>query len=200
MGIEEGGKDGRDGGTQPNSLLLIAVHLLPTPPPMLRRLLNALLALLTGQRPDQRPDQKLDHDGYAALRARANEQGDAMAKCFHESRQAYADGNGALAKELSNKGKQHQKRMEDLNKQASDWVFAGTLDSFLPPSPSPVWPRKQQSLLFTCPFPPWPEAISRTAGHMKSTCTDSMSTKPLLTRTSPSNRRVPEARPKFTSL
>lgn len=55
-----------------------------------------------------------------------------MAKCFEESHQAYANGNGALAKDLSNKGKQHQKRMEDLNKQASDWIFAGTKALFLP--------------------------------------------------------------------
>ncbi|KAF8993688.1 hypothetical protein BDQ17DRAFT_1367988 [Cyathus striatus] len=46
-----------------------------------------------------------------------------MAKCFQESHQAYSRGDGALAKELSNKGKDYQKRMEQLNKQASDWIF-----------------------------------------------------------------------------
>ncbi|KAJ3571770.1 hypothetical protein NP233_g3545 [Leucocoprinus birnbaumii] len=60
---------------------------------------------------------------YVSLRSRANEEGDAMAKCFEESHQAYSNRDGALAKELSNKGKQHQKRMEELNKQASDWIF-----------------------------------------------------------------------------
>lgn len=49
-----------------------------------------------------------------------------MAKCFEESHQAYSNGNGSLAKELSGKGKQHQKRMEELNKQASEWIFVGT--------------------------------------------------------------------------
>ena len=45
------------------------------------------------------------NEQYKALRARANEEGDAMAKAFEESHQAYAGGDGALAKELSNKGK-----------------------------------------------------------------------------------------------
>jgi hypothetical protein len=48
-----------------------------------------------------------------------------MARCFEESHQAYANGDGARAKELSNRGKEHQKRMEELNKQASEWIFVG---------------------------------------------------------------------------
>jgi len=47
-----------------------------------------------------------------------------MAKSFQESHEAYARGDGAAAKELSNKGKEHQRKMEQLNKQASDWIFA----------------------------------------------------------------------------
>ncbi|KXN90641.1 hypothetical protein AN958_03881 [Leucoagaricus sp. SymC.cos] len=60
---------------------------------------------------------------YVSLRSQANEEGDAMARCFEESHQAYSSGDGARAKELSNKGKQHQKHMEELNKQASEWIF-----------------------------------------------------------------------------
>lgn len=60
---------------------------------------------------------------YTALRARANEEGDAMAKAFEESHQAYARGDGALAKELSNKGKRHQAEMERLNREAAEWIF-----------------------------------------------------------------------------
>jgi len=47
-----------------------------------------------------------------------------MAQCFEESHAAYARGDGALAKELSNKGKAHQKEMERLNAQASEWIFS----------------------------------------------------------------------------
>lgn len=52
-----------------------------------------------------------------------------MAKSFQESHEAYARGDGAAAKELSNKGKEHQRKMEQLNKQASDWIFVGGLFS-----------------------------------------------------------------------
>lgn len=46
-----------------------------------------------------------------------------MAKTFEESHQAYQGGNGALAKELSNKGKRHQAEMDRLNKEAAEWIF-----------------------------------------------------------------------------
>lgn len=49
-----------------------------------------------------------------------------MAKCFQESHEAYARGDGALAKELSNQGKEHQKQMERLNQSASDFIFIGS--------------------------------------------------------------------------
>ncbi|KAJ8077120.1 hypothetical protein PM082_001548 [Marasmius tenuissimus] len=63
------------------------------------------------------------HPHYTDLRKRANEEGDQMAKCFQESKEAYAKGDGAGAKQLSNEGKEHQSKMESLNKQASDWIF-----------------------------------------------------------------------------
>ncbi|KAF8161050.1 hypothetical protein B0H34DRAFT_795892 [Crassisporium funariophilum] len=63
------------------------------------------------------------NDHYVGLRARANEHGDQMAKCFEQSHEAFARKDGALAKELSNQGKEHQRKMGDLNKQASDWIF-----------------------------------------------------------------------------
>lgn len=84
-----------------------------------------------------------------------------MAKCFEESHQAYERRDGALAKELSNKGKQHQKRMEELNKQASDWIFAGK-DSFpFAKWRSDIWytspvseNNKVRSILFSSHFQP----------------------------------------------
>ncbi|KAF8891639.1 cytoplasmic protein [Infundibulicybe gibba] len=66
-------------------------------------------------------NQQSEH--YVSLRARANAEGDQMAKCFEQSHQAYSRGDGAAAKQLSNEGKEHQKRMENLHKQASDWIF-----------------------------------------------------------------------------
>ncbi|KAF8647175.1 hypothetical protein AX16_007004 [Volvariella volvacea WC 439] len=59
----------------------------------------------------------------ASLRARANEEGDKMARCFQESHEAYARGDGAAAKTLSNQGKAHQQNMERLNRQASQLIF-----------------------------------------------------------------------------
>ncbi|KAF9566814.1 DUF1771-domain-containing protein [Agrocybe pediades] len=64
-----------------------------------------------------------DNEYYVSLRAQANEHGDEMARCFQRSHEAYAKGDGALAKELSNQGKEHQRKMEQLNKQASDYIF-----------------------------------------------------------------------------
>lgn len=66
-----------------------------------------------------------NREQYAALRAQANEQGDLMAKAFKESHEAYARGNGAEAKDLSNQGKEYQRKMQELNKQACDFIFAG---------------------------------------------------------------------------
>lgn len=64
-----------------------------------------------------------ENEHYLSLRARANEHGDMMAQCFQQSHEAYARRDGALAKDLSNQGKEHQRKMEELNKQASDWIF-----------------------------------------------------------------------------
>lgn len=62
---------------------------------------------------------------YVALRAQANEQGDLMAKAFKESHESYARGNGAEAKDFSNQGKEHQRKMQELNRLASDFIFTG---------------------------------------------------------------------------
>ena len=60
---------------------------------------------------------------YMALRAKANKHGDLMAQSFQESHEAYSRGDRALAKELSGKGKQHERTMESLNAEASAWIF-----------------------------------------------------------------------------
>ncbi|KAJ3881859.1 hypothetical protein F5879DRAFT_796715 [Lentinula edodes] len=82
-------------------------------------------------RPD--PNQVNQHDShYTDLRKRANEEGDAMAQCFQESHDAYARGDGAGAKDLSNQGKDHQRKMEQLNKQASDWIYFASIQDSKP--------------------------------------------------------------------
>ncbi|KAH8828319.1 hypothetical protein DL96DRAFT_1602686 [Flagelloscypha sp. PMI_526] len=47
-----------------------------------------------------------------------------MSRCFDEAHKTYESGDGARAKELSNQGKEHQRRMEQLNAEACDWIFA----------------------------------------------------------------------------
>ncbi|KAJ7045429.1 cytoplasmic protein [Mycena alexandri] len=70
------------------------------------------------------PNQENQHnEHYMRLRAEANAEGDKMAKCFAESHEAYGRGDGAGAKQLSNEGKEHQHKMNSLNKEASDWIF-----------------------------------------------------------------------------
>jgi len=75
-------------------------------------------------------NQQNEH--YTTLRARAKEEGDQMARCFQESHEAYDRRNGALAKQLSEKGKAHKRNMERLNGEASEWIFKeNNLDSTL---------------------------------------------------------------------
>lgn len=52
-----------------------------------------------------------------------------MARAFDESHKAYESRDGARAKELSNEGKEHQRKMNELNRQASDWIFIGMFRS-----------------------------------------------------------------------
>jgi hypothetical protein len=72
-------------------------------------------------------DQNLNaqNEHYVSLRARSNQEGDAMARAFEQSHAAYARKDGAAAKELSNEGKAHQREMERLNSEASAWIFRG---------------------------------------------------------------------------
>lgn len=69
-------------------------------------------------------DQVNQHDAnYLNLRNQARSEGDKMAQCFDQSHKAYAQGDGARAKQLSNEGNTHKANMERLNKQAADWIF-----------------------------------------------------------------------------
>ncbi len=48
-----------------------------------------------------------------------------MARCKSESQEAYNRGDHAAAKVLSKQGKNHKQKMEQLNKEASDWIYHG---------------------------------------------------------------------------
>ena len=47
-----------------------------------------------------------------------------MGRCFEESKHAYTAGDGARAKVLSNEGKEHKAKMDELNAEASAWIYA----------------------------------------------------------------------------
>ncbi|SJL14352.1 uncharacterized protein ARMOST_17808 [Armillaria ostoyae] len=70
---------------------------------------------------DNQTDQPNEY--YIGLRARANKEGDEMARCFSESHEAYNRGDRAAAKDLSNQGKNHKQKMEQLHKEASKWIY-----------------------------------------------------------------------------
>lgn len=59
-----------------------------------------------------------------------------MASCFEESKNAYTTGDRAYAKLLSNEGKEHKGKMEQLHREASAWIYASKPRCF-----SPVIPR-----------------------------------------------------------
>lgn len=61
---------------------------------------------------------------YVQLRNQAIREDDLMGQAFDAASEAYKSGDGARAKELSNEGKAHQRRKEELNDQAADWIFA----------------------------------------------------------------------------
>lgn len=81
--------------------------------------------------PTQGPHYKFSQDNqvnqhdanYLNLRNQARSEGDKMAQCFDQSHKAYAQGDGARAKQLSQEGNAHKANMERLNKQAADWIF-----------------------------------------------------------------------------
>ena len=48
-----------------------------------------------------------------------------MARCFSEGREAYSRGDRTAAKDFSKQGKNHKQKMEQLNKEASKWIYLG---------------------------------------------------------------------------
>ncbi|KAL7420964.1 hypothetical protein Q5752_003848 [Cryptotrichosporon argae] len=64
------------------------------------------------------------NEQYTALRNQARQEGDKAHACFAQSQQAYQSGDGARAHELSVQGKQHQQRQDELDEQASQWIYS----------------------------------------------------------------------------
>ncbi|KAI1331220.1 hypothetical protein F5Y16DRAFT_423736 [Xylariaceae sp. FL0255] len=60
---------------------------------------------------------------YDRLRDLARQEAQKRGRCFDRAHEAYERGDGAEAKQLSNEGKEHAAKMEQYNKQASDFIF-----------------------------------------------------------------------------
>ncbi|KAB8250410.1 smr family protein [Aspergillus flavus] len=60
---------------------------------------------------------------YDRLRGLAREEAEKRGSCFQRSQEAYSAGDGAKAKELSEQGKAHGRKMAEYNKQASEFIF-----------------------------------------------------------------------------
>ncbi|KAJ5793765.1 hypothetical protein N7457_000364 [Penicillium paradoxum] len=60
---------------------------------------------------------------YDRLRDLARQEASKRGQCFAQSQEAYSNGDGAGAKQLSEEGKAHGRKMEAYNKQASEFIF-----------------------------------------------------------------------------
>jgi len=60
---------------------------------------------------------------YDRLRNLARQEASKRAACFDKSRHAYENGDGQLAKTLSDQGKLHGRNMEEYNRQASEFIL-----------------------------------------------------------------------------
>ncbi|WFD34485.1 Putative ATP-dependent helicase IRC3 [Malassezia cuniculi] len=69
-------------------------------------------------------NKNAQNEYYKNLRNSARSEGDKMGNAFRASKEAYRNGDGARAKQLSEEGNMHQQRMEQLNAQAAEWIYA----------------------------------------------------------------------------
>ncbi|KAK5629742.1 hypothetical protein RRF57_005457 [Xylaria bambusicola] len=83
------------------------------------------------------PDPRIEAE-YKDLREQARDEDKQRNKCFKESREAYNNGDGARAKQLSNEGKKHGKESDDLDKKASDKIFKANNPEYKEGSPLEV--------------------------------------------------------------
>ncbi|KAK9372262.1 uncharacterized protein V1513DRAFT_481376 [Lipomyces chichibuensis] len=71
----------------------------------------------------QRDYNYADDAEYMRLRDLASNEYEARARCYHAAHEAYERGDGAEAKQLSDKAKQHAANMDGYNAQAATFVF-----------------------------------------------------------------------------
>ncbi|KAH8171983.1 smr domain-containing protein [Sarocladium implicatum] len=76
-----------------------------------------------GDRAFRRGDDDDVEREYDRLRDLARAEAKKRNSCFDRSQQAYKSGDGAGAKQLSNQGKAHDAKMDDYNRQASEYIF-----------------------------------------------------------------------------
>ncbi|RMZ79349.1 hypothetical protein DV737_g3447, partial [Chaetothyriales sp. CBS 132003] len=76
-----------------------------------------------GSRPFNHSQSAEAEAEYDRLRALARDEAGKRSSCFDRSQQAYQRGDGAAAHSLSEEGKQHGAKMEQYNKQASEFIF-----------------------------------------------------------------------------
>ncbi|KAJ5806644.1 uncharacterized protein N7503_004246 [Penicillium pulvis] len=69
---------------------------------------------------DQSSDAEAEYD---RLRDLARQEASKRGACFQKSQDAYSSGDGAGAKQYSEEGKAHGRKMEDYNRQASEFIF-----------------------------------------------------------------------------
>ncbi|KAJ5901950.1 hypothetical protein N7495_002478 [Penicillium taxi] len=69
---------------------------------------------------DQSQDAEQEYD---RLRDLARQEASKRGSCFEQSKEAYSSGDGGRAKQLSEEGKAHGRKMEEYNKQASEFIF-----------------------------------------------------------------------------
>lgn len=92
--------------------------------PSLRHLIG-LDFLLDNESPQNQDMANAQNGYYVQLRNQAIQEGDLMGQCFSQSKQAYSSGDGERAHQLSMQGKEHQRKRDELNDQAAQWIYNG---------------------------------------------------------------------------
>ncbi|KAK0196118.1 hypothetical protein F5146DRAFT_1176254 [Armillaria mellea] len=88
---------------------------------ILREGFGVVVLLVIAYRDDNQLDEPNEH--YLILCVHAHKEGDEMGRCFREHHEAYDRGDHVAVKFLSNQGKDHQWKMEQLNKEASNFIY-----------------------------------------------------------------------------
>ncbi len=85
--------------------------------------IDAFDNLVLGGYPSKGNHDADDEAEYSRLRNLAKQEAEARGRAFEASQRAFAQGDKASAKELSEKGKMHDRTVMDYNKRAADFIF-----------------------------------------------------------------------------